>query len=129
MLVIGLQAGGAAHDTVHVHDRAAVPAHQVVMVVAGSGLVERRRPGRLDAPQDARADAGVQHVVDGLGGDRAQLLPDGDSDGVGVGMRTGRDRVEHRYPRGGDPQTGRSQLLAGIGAVGVHTSSLHLFWN
>ncbi|GAA1599816.1 hypothetical protein GCM10009764_24150 [Nocardia ninae] len=37
-------------------------------------------------------------------------------------MRSGGDRLQHRDPRGGDPQTGRAQLRRGVGVVGVHVS-------
>ncbi|BCK52540.1 hypothetical protein NWFMUON74_03120 [Nocardia wallacei] len=44
-------------------------------------------------------------------------------------MRLRRNRVQHRDPRGGDPQADRAQSFARIEFTGVHDFSFHLFWN
>ena len=64
--------GVVADGAVDVGDRAARPAHDVVVVVADPRLVARHRAGRLDAPHQTRAGQRPQHVVDGLVGHLAR---------------------------------------------------------
>ena len=71
-----VQAGRRADRAVHVGDRAAAPADDVVVVVAGAGLVAGGAAGRFDPPGQAGAGQRAQHVVDGLGGDGVEALPD-----------------------------------------------------
>ena len=75
------------HHAVDVRGRAAAPAHEVVVVVGHAALEARGVPGGLDPTHEPGVDAGGQHVVDGLGGDRAELGPHPGADGVGRGVR------------------------------------------
>ena len=67
-----LEAGRLADGTVHVGDGAAAAAHDVVVVVADPGLEPGGGAGRLDPPDQAGVGQRPQHVVHGLGGDRAE---------------------------------------------------------
>src|SRR3954471_20099508 len=60
------QAGCLADRAVHVDDRAARPADEVVVVVPHPRLVAGHRAGRLDPPHEPGVGQGAQYVVDGL---------------------------------------------------------------
>jgi len=62
--------------TVDVDHPAAAPADDVVMVVTDSVLVAGRRPGRLDAPQEAIVGEGPEGVVHRLMRDGTDLGSD-----------------------------------------------------
>src|SRR2546423_9663447 len=77
-----VETGRAADGAVDVGDRAAGPAHHVVVVVPAARLVSRGRTGRLDPPGQPGPGQGAEHVVDGLGGDRVEAGPDARRDVV-----------------------------------------------
>ena len=58
---------------VDVRGGAATTAHDVVVVVRDPAFETRRMAGRLDPPDQSRVDERGEHVVDGLGGDRAEV--------------------------------------------------------
>jgi len=98
------QARGGAGGAVHVVERAAAAAHDVVMVVPDAALVARRVPGGLDPPDKTDLGQGPQHVVYGLHGDvrqRSAHLRE-DAERVGVGEQC--DRFEDRDAGPGHPQ-------------------------
>jgi hypothetical protein len=71
-----IQAGPFTDHAVHVLDRAAPPAHDVVVVVADSRLEERRTPGGLDPACQAGSGKRSQHVVHALRRHRIQTCTD-----------------------------------------------------
>ena len=73
----------------------------MVVVVTDPRLVTRDGAGRLDPPNQAHGCQGVQHVVDGLPRDVGQAGTHGPEDRLGVGMRMGVHRLQHRDPRAG----------------------------
>ena len=83
--------GQARHGTdraVDVDHPAARAADQVVVVVAGPTLVPRRRPGGLDAPDEAPVGQDAEGVVHRLAGDDADLGPHGPGDVVRRAVRS-----------------------------------------
>jgi hypothetical protein len=73
------------------------------MVVAGAGLIKRRRSGRLDAADKTGAHARTEHVIDGLSRHRAHRLSNAARDLVGRRMRLGGKDFQNRDPRRGHP--------------------------
>jgi hypothetical protein len=75
--VVGdLDARRRASEALDVDDDAAVPADQMMVVVAGPGFKERRAPGGLDPPRQSHTDERTQCVIHGLGRYRPQALSD-----------------------------------------------------
>jgi hypothetical protein len=56
-----------ANGTVHVDRRSASSAHDVVMVVAHTYLVQRRASGGLHSSNESHPDQRGKNVIDGLG--------------------------------------------------------------
>jgi hypothetical protein len=84
----------------------------MVVVVSDSRFKARRVTGRLDPPHQTGVRARAKHVVDGLGGNRTESLPDRRRDLVGRGVRMIGEPLEHGHPRRGDPETGRFETLS-----------------
>ena len=112
------QARCGADCAVHVGDRTARPAHDVVVVVPHPGLVARHRARRLDAPQQTGGGQGAKHVVHGLMGHLAEILPDDADDRVRVGVRMIVHRGQHRHPRPRHPQSRPTQHALEVGRAG-----------
>lgn len=87
-----------ADGAVDVVERAALAAHDVVVVVSRAALVARGVARRLDAAQETGVAQGVQHVVDALDGHGRELLAHGLEDGLGGRVGEPADDVEHREP-------------------------------
>jgi hypothetical protein len=77
----------------------------MVVVVADPVFEQRRRPGRLNAPDDALGDQEGERVVHGLKGDGANLDPDDLGHTVGRDVRLPRHRPENSQSLGGDLNT------------------------
>ena len=97
-VVGGRQARGVADRAVDVDHPAAGSADEVVVVVADPVLVAGRRPGRLDAPEEALVGEDAEGVVHRLARDRTDLGPHDAVDVVGGAVRP----VGHR------PQDGQA---------------------
>src|SRR5262245_54154455 len=69
----GGQAGGVADGAVHIDRVSAGATDQVVVVVANAILVECRRAGGLDAPEESLLDQHAEGVVHRLSRDGADL--------------------------------------------------------
>ncbi len=111
LVVVGRsQAWRVADRAVDVGDNAARPAHDVVVVVADPGFVTGNHAQRLDPAHQTDGGEGVENVVHGLAGDIGKSAADGRQDRLGVSMRMGVDRRQHRDPRTGHAQIGHSQL-------------------
>jgi serine phosphatase RsbU (regulator of sigma subunit) len=113
VVVGGVEAGRDADDALDVRDRAAVPAHQVVVVVTDPRLVASHRARRLDAPSQAGGRERTQHVVDRLVRHVADLLTGAADDRVGVGVRVVVQHLQHGHAGAGDPEAGVAQQLLG----------------
>lgn len=98
----------------------------MVVIVADPRLVPGDRARRLDAPDQPGGGQRGQDVIDGLTGDIGQDGADGTENGVGVGMRTGVNRVQNRHPGPGHPQLDGAQLLIGSRS-GRHPTILSRF--
>lgn len=96
VVVMRLEARGAADGAADVLGLTAGAADEVMMVVADAVFVTRRGVGWLDAPDDAFVREDVQDVVDRLAGNRAQQGARTDGDFVGGGVRMMRDGPQHR---------------------------------
>ena len=93
------------------------------MVVADPVLVARRRPGGLDAPEEALVGEDAERVVDGLARDGADLGPHDLVDVVGGAVRPVGHRPQHGQPLGRDLQAvlaeERIDVDGGSGARGT----------
>lgn len=87
------------NGAVHVGDRAARPADEMVMVVADPCLVASHGSGRLDAPHEAGGRERAKDVVDGLVGHLAEIRTHDIDDRFRVGVRMLMNRGEDRDPR------------------------------
>ena len=83
LVVGGREAGGGADRAVDVDHTAADATDQMVVVVADAIFETSRRPGGLNAPDEAFGDQEAEGVVDRLERDRADLGPDDLSHAVG----------------------------------------------
>jgi hypothetical protein len=81
----------------------------MVVVVTDPRLVARYGASRLEAPNQPCCGQRAQHVVDGLVGDRWQLLTDRAENRVSVRMRMLLHGREHRETGRGDPQEGATK--------------------
>ena len=103
-----------ADSAIDIGDRAARPAHDMVMVVCDPGFESSGRACRLDAPNQARACECAEHVVDGLRRHLAQIRTDHGDDRVGVGVRMRVHGAQNSDPRACHPQVSRAQDLREI---------------
>ena len=87
---------------------------RVVVVVADPILIERRRPCRLDASEDALFDQGPKGVVHGLSGDHVNLGANFLRDGVCRGVGSTGQCAQHRQTLGRDGQAVLSKDLSGV---------------
>jgi hypothetical protein len=74
----------------------------MMMVVPYPILESRRRPCRLDAPDELASDEHAKGVVHRLERDGADLLSDELGHFVGRYVRPARDRPHHRQPLSGN---------------------------
>ncbi len=127
----GLQAGGCADRAVHVGGQAATAADKVMVVVSHPRLKAGRMAGRLNASDEAGLLQGVEIVVYGLGGERAEPLTGGVCNGFRIPMLSlAQDRPEDGEPGRGHPQTSPVQSFVECGFVGRHQNHCRiLIWN
>jgi len=85
----------------------------MVVVVADAILEAGRRPGGLNAPDEAGGDQDPERVVHRLERDRPDLGPDDHGRFVGRGMRPTRDRSEDRQSLGRDLDTALPKEVSG----------------
>jgi hypothetical protein len=93
MILRGAQTGRLPDGAVDIGDQTACPADGVMMVVSNPCLEQGGPAGWLDPPRHARGYEYAEHLVHGLGRDRAQTIP-ADSDqlvnvGVAVLLKSG----------------------------------------
>jgi hypothetical protein len=93
------------------HALARDSADQVVMVVTDAILVARRRPGRLDAQDEAFGHEHSERVVHRLERDRADLRPGDGCDLVGRDVRPSRDRAHDGQSLRCHPDTASPQEI------------------
>ena len=121
---------GLADGAVDVGDRAAGPADDVVVVVADPRLVAGDRARRLDAPDQARRRSARAARRRPPGATRrrrsARTAP---MSGVGVGVRMGVHRGQHRQPRARHPQAGLAQHALEVRGRSARSAVWPIFWN
>ncbi len=107
-----LKTGRQSQSTVHVGHRPAGATDDMVVVIAHARLEARRPAGRLYLPHQPRPRQGVQHVVDGLGGEGAEPCPGSRRDGVSIWVagRLGQQSEDGETGRG-DPQASPPQKV------------------
>jgi len=117
-LVVGRrQTGRGADRAVDVHHAAANTANQVVVVVADPILEPGRRPGGLDAPDEAFGHQKTQGVVHRLERDGPDLGADELGHGVGRAVRLTRHGAQDSQSLGRDLN---AVLAKEVGRVGCH---------
>ena len=100
-LVVGRrEAGRGADRAVDVDHAAADATDQMMVVVADAILEARRRPGGLNAPDEALGDQDAEGVVHRLERDGTDLGPDDLGHAVGRDVGLTRDRPQHRQTAG-----------------------------
>lgn len=118
---------GGAVDIDH---HAAVPADEVMVVVADADFEEGGSAARLDTPDQVSRVEGVERVIYGLRGHAAELDARAVGDRFDVKMFARSDRVEHGEALSGHPQPGPTQPLGGSGGHTTESSrSLELVKN
>ena len=114
-LVAGVVGGGEARrvadGAVDVDHATARAADEVVVVVADPVLVPRRRPGRLDAPQQPGVGERAEGVVHRLARDGADLGADDPVDVVGGAVRPFGHGPQDGQALSGDPHAVAAQAL------------------
>lgn len=126
-MVVGRgEAGALAHRTVDIDDRGAVPADEMVVVVAHAGFVAGNGPQGLDPAHQPGVRQRAQDVVDRLMGHPRQLGPSGNDQALGVGVRMVVNSRQHGQSRLGDPQPGIAQR-AGHLRVSGHSATIHRY--
>jgi hypothetical protein len=98
-----------AHYAVHVGDRPAGTAHEVMVVVAHARFEASWAAGGLDAADEARAGQYVEHVIDRLGGHGAQPSAGRHGDVVNDRVVPLAHRPHHSHSRCRDAETGVAQ--------------------
>jgi hypothetical protein len=112
------QTRGSASGTVHIDHAAAVPADQMVVVVADSILEARRRSGGLNAPEQTFGNQDRERVVHRLKRDGTDLGPHGVGDDVGSDVGVARNSAQHCYALGSDLNTPLPQEISRVGNHG-----------
>jgi hypothetical protein len=98
---------------VDVDDGRALPADQVVVVVADPALVPGGAARWLDTADESRRGERVKGVVYGLYGNVADPVPDPGGEGVDPEVVTGADGLQKRDAGGRHPQAGPPQIPCG----------------
>ena len=96
----------------------------MVMIVANSILVKRRRSGGLDAPEQTLGDEHAERVVDRLEGDGADLGPDDLGRGFSGDVRLTTHRSHDGQPLGGDLDAALTKQGGGVESHGKSLSNL-----
>jgi len=89
----------------------------VMVVVADPILEASRRPGGLNAPDQAFGDQDAERVVHRLERDGADLSSDDVGHGVGCDMGLARDRPQDSQTLGCDLNAALAQEVCGVGHV------------
>jgi len=106
----GFQARRLPGRAVNVYRGVALPADEVMVVVADAVLVEGRTTRGFDSADESGGDERVEVVVHGLAGKGSEPVPGGHRDELGgLVLPFVANDVEHGQPRGGDPQPRRLQ--------------------
>jgi hypothetical protein len=100
-----LETGGGADRAVDVDHAAADATDQMVVVVTNPILEASRRPGRLNAPDEAFGDQEAKGVVHRLQRDGADLAPDDLRHGIGRDVRLARYGPQDSQSLGRDLNT------------------------
>ena len=119
VIIGGGEAGRVAHGAIDVEQRATTATDEVMVVVAGTVFVARRRPSGLDASEERLVGERGQGVVHRLPRDRSDAGPNRGEDVVGGGVRMGRHGPKHSDALSGDVETVTAQEL--VDAVGHGT--------
>ena len=119
-VVGGRQARGVADRAVDVDHPAAGSADEVVVVVTDPVLVAGRRPGGLDAPEEALVGEGREGVVHRLTRDGTDLGPHDLADVVGGAVRSVGHRPQHGQTLGRDLQPMPAQQRLVVDGVPRH---------
>jgi hypothetical protein len=98
----------------------------MVVVVPDPILEARRRPGGLNAPDDAFGDQDAERVVHRLERDRTDLGPDDFGDAVGGDVRSTRDRPQDSQSLG---RHLNPTFTKKVGGVGRHANSVAQFFD
>lgn len=98
---------------IDIHDTAAGPADQMMVIVTDTIFEARRRSGRLNASHETLGDQDAQRVVHRLVRNRADVAPDGLGDPLGGDMGLSRHGLHHRQTLGGDLKTVFTKPIGG----------------
>ena len=126
LVVEGCQTGRQTDCTVDVDRAAALPANQVMVVVANPIFEAGRRPGWLNAADETFGREHTKRVVHRLERNRTDLVPDRFRDGIRGDVRLARDGPEHGEPLRRDLDAALTKELSRIGR---HATSLDQIWN
>src|SRR3954453_95131 len=121
----GGQARGVADGAVDVDRFGASATDQVVVVVPDAILVEGRRPGGLDAPDESLLDQHPEGVVHRLPGDGADLGANVLGDVVGCAVGPTRHRPQHGQALGRHLDT---LFAKEVGWIARHNWIVFRFW-
>ena len=114
VIVVGGETRGLTDSAVDVDHDAAGATDEVMVIVADSILVARRRSRGLDSAGQPPADQRSQGVVHRLPGNRSDAPSHVVGELVRGGMRVGRHRPQHGEPLGGDLQPVPPQEPLGV---------------
>jgi hypothetical protein len=92
----------------------------MMMVVPGSCFETSRMTGGFDTPHQVGLRARPEHVINGLGGNRTEPLPDRRRNLIGRGVRMIGEPLEHSDSRRGDPEIGRPEALSHGALLVIH---------
>jgi hypothetical protein len=82
----------------------------MVVLVSDAGVVERRRPGWLDAPQESVVRQGPEHVVHGLARDAPDFGADRPRDRLRGSVRVLVRGAKHGEALRGDVELARAEV-------------------
>jgi len=105
---------GNAHRAVHIDHAAADPADQMMVIVANAIFEARRRPGRLNPPNQALGSEQRERVVHRLKGDGSDLGPDDLRDPVRGDVGLPGNGSQHRQPLRGHLDAALSKEIARV---------------